>query len=429
MKNKFIKSTIILLVGGLIVKILSMVIKIVMTRIIGIEGISLYTLILPTLSLFINLGQIGLPVALSRLVALNNKNNKKLFLSIIPLTILINIILSITIIILSPLISTTLLHNNNIKLGIIGIALIIPFTTLSSICRSYFFGKENMFPHIISLITENVIRLLFMIIILPKITYLESKYILFILILSNIISEFTSTIILIIFLPRKVNINIEDFIPNKKYVISAFKLGIPNVSSNIIGSISYFLEPIVLTNILLKNYPSKYIIREYGIINGYVTPLLLLPSFFTLAISQAIMPYITKEYKNSNIDNIKKKISLLSGIIISTSLVITIIFIIYGKLLLKIIYKTSLGYNYLKILSPFFIIQYLQSIYIFTLNGLGKTKNIFILSIISSITRLLSIILFSYLKIGIYSYIISIILNIMISTIYLKTRIRKYLNN
>ena len=42
-KNKFIKSTLILVVGGFLTKILGMIIKIVITRIIGTKGIGLYT--------------------------------------------------------------------------------------------------------------------------------------------------------------------------------------------------------------------------------------------------------------------------------------------------------------------------------------------------------------------------------------------------
>ena len=54
-KEKFIKSTIILMIGGLITKILGMVIKIIMNRLVGIEGIGLYMLIFPTFSLFMSI--------------------------------------------------------------------------------------------------------------------------------------------------------------------------------------------------------------------------------------------------------------------------------------------------------------------------------------------------------------------------------------
>ena len=79
MKTKFIKSTSILLIGGILTKLLGMIIKMTMNRNIGIEGTTLYSLILPTFSLAITIGQIGLPITLSRLVALNNKKNKNLY--------------------------------------------------------------------------------------------------------------------------------------------------------------------------------------------------------------------------------------------------------------------------------------------------------------------------------------------------------------
>ena len=41
MKNKFIKSTIILMFGGLITKILGMIIKIALTRAVSTKGIGL----------------------------------------------------------------------------------------------------------------------------------------------------------------------------------------------------------------------------------------------------------------------------------------------------------------------------------------------------------------------------------------------------
>ncbi len=58
MKNAFIKSTVILMLGSLITKVLGFVIKIIFTRIIG-EGINLYSLIMPTYSLLIAITQLG----------------------------------------------------------------------------------------------------------------------------------------------------------------------------------------------------------------------------------------------------------------------------------------------------------------------------------------------------------------------------------
>ena len=416
MKNKFIKSTIILLIGGLLTKVLGMLIKIVMARLIGTKGLGMYMLILPTFTLLISLSQFGFPIALSKLIAEDKRNNKRLFFSILPILIIINILLIILIVILSPIISNKLLHNEDLYISILSMSLVIPFTSISSICRSYFFGKQMMFPHVLSNIIEDLVRLIIIVIGIPIVKPLGLKYIVCFLILINIISEIISTIILIIFLPKNIHITKEDLKINKSYIKDTLNICIPNTTSKLIGSIGFFLEPIILTNVLLINYSNNYITTEYGIISGYVIPLILLPSFFTLALSQSLLPVISKDSSNKNIKSIKKKVSYIILLSLLIGIPITIILIIKGDVLLQLIYHTKEGIEYIKILSPICLFQYIQSPLSTTLDALGKSKTNLISTLIGTITRTISLIIFSYLKIGIYSLIISISLNILITT-------------
>ena len=110
-KEKFLISTIILIIGGALTKILGMVIRIVMTRIVGTEGISLYMLIFPTFSLFMTLSQLGFPVAISKLIAEDNHNNKNVVFSVIPFSLIWNIILMILILIIAPTLAFELLKD------------------------------------------------------------------------------------------------------------------------------------------------------------------------------------------------------------------------------------------------------------------------------------------------------------------------------
>ena len=295
MKDTFFKTTILLLIGGALTKVLGMIIKIIMSRIVGINGMSLYMLVFPTFSLFMTISQLGLPTAISKLVAEDKYNNKKLILSIIPVSIIINIILMSIILIFAPLIST-LLNNKDTILPIVSISVVLPFDSLSAILRGFFFGKQKMIPHILSLIAEQCTRLILILLMIPIL--LKKSIILAVsgLILVNVISELTSCIILIMFLPNK-NINIRDFKPNKKNIDSIFEIAIPNTTSRIIGAISYFLEPIIITTfLLLSNNSKEYILKEYGIIEGYVLPLLLITSFFSNAFNNALIPEISKAY-------------------------------------------------------------------------------------------------------------------------------------
>ena len=423
MKKKFLKSTFLLLIGGFITKILGMIIKIVMNRNIGLEGVSLYSLILPTFSLCITIGQIGLPITLSRLVALKTKNNKNLYFTVFPFIMIFNVVFMLLILATSTIIGKNLLHNKDTIILIKAIALVIPFTTISSICRSYFFGKEQMFPHILSNMIENTTRLLIMILLLPKISNLPIKTIVFLIVLSNIISESISTIILIFFLPKKTNL-FKNLSFETNYLAETLQLSIPNVSSNMIGNISYFLEPIILTTL---NNQNTFITREYGIINGYVLPLLMIPSFFAIAISQSIMPYLSRCYQAKDYQKMKTIIHKVSILLLLFATLITIILELKGDFFLQLLYKNTLGTTYLKLLSPFFILYYLEHPLFFTLHSMGKTKDLLKQSLLSLLVKIIGYVLLSYLFKGIYGYLYTMILNIIITVIYLKFKINYYL--
>ena len=168
MKEKFIKNSIILIIGGAITKLLGIVIRMVMARVASIESISLYMLVLPTFSLMMAISQLGFSKGVSKLVSEGKYKSKKILFSILPLSFLINISLTIFLILFSKFIATTLLHNESAYLPILAISLVLPFDSLSSMLRGFFFGKEKMTPHVLSHMTEQIIRLIFMILVIPN---------------------------------------------------------------------------------------------------------------------------------------------------------------------------------------------------------------------------------------------------------------------
>lgn len=428
MKEKFMKSVVILLIGGLLTKLLGMLIKIIMSRLIGTEGLGLYMMVLPTFSLFIGIGQFGLPTALSKLVAEKRKNNIKLFFSILPIAALVNIVLIMTIIIIAPVLSTTLLHDPRCYLPILAIAVVIPFTSLSSICRSYFFGKEQMTPHVVSNLVEDIVRLTLMIIGIPFFLPKGLEYAVCFIILSNVISELSSILILILFLPKKLQIKKEDLIPKKDYMKESLSIGIPNTTGRLLGSIGYFLEPIFLASTLIAvGYPSKYITIEYGILSGYVMPLLLLPSFFTMAISQALLPIVSREYSRGNYTSVKRKIKQAITYSLLIGIPVTIFFIIIPELPLKLIYHTTEGTAYMRFLAPICLFQYIQSPLSSALDAMGKSRDAMVATAIGVIIRSSLLIILSLFKIGLWGLIIAISINVLIVTFYSLNKVKKHL--
>ena len=426
-KESFIKSTIILMIGGLLTKLLGILIRVIMTRNSNLEVISLYMLIMPTFSLMMAISQLGFSTGISKVVSEQSDSSKKILFSILPISIFINIILTVFLIFTSHFIAFNLLKNEQAYLPILSISLVLPFDSLSSILRGFFFGKEKMVPHVVSNLAEQIIRLLFMIIILPNILYKGIVFTTTSLILINVLSELISSIVLIFFLPKSFKIEKKDLTPSIKSSKNVLETSLPTTITRIIGTISFFFEPIILTYVLTKcGYSTNYIVTEYGIINGFVMPILLLPGFFTNAISSALLPVISREYKKGNINYTKKKLKQALFLSIIIGITFTILIFIFPELILNFLYKTTKGVHYIKNISFIFILYYIEAPLASFLQATNNSNLMMYDNFIGIIFKTLFLFILSFIpNIGLYSLLISSSINILITTI----RHIKHINN
>lgn len=417
MKNKFIKSTIILIIGGFFTKVLGMIIKIIITRIISTEGIGVYSLITPTFLLLIALSQMGLPTALNVLIA-KGKNTKKLLSLSIIISLFIDFLIFIFLFIFGKFISNNLLNEPRTYYGLLAMAFTFPFITISNMFRSYFFAKERMLPHVITNIMEDIVKLILLVLFLPLFLKKGIEFAIFFIIITNVASELTS-IIIFTFLFPKFTLNKQDFKYSKGIMKQLFEIAIPTTGSRLIGSIGFFLEPIIMTFVLLKiGYSNKFIVTQYGIINGYVLPLILLPSFFTAAISQALIPNISKGYQRKNYKFINKRIKQAIFCSLLIGIPATLIFIIIPNIPLKLIYGTNEGINYIKFLAPICLLHYIQSPIASSLQAMNKANISLKGTLYGMIIRTILLFGLSYLHIGIWGLVLATSINIIFVTIF-----------
>lgn len=426
-KNKFVVATLILIIGGFITKILSMVIKIVMTRLVGTEGIGLYMLVNPTFMLFIAICTLGMPTAISKLVSEDKRNNKKLVFSAVLIAIIINILIMLTILISGRFIANNLLHEPRSYYSIIAIGLVLPFISISSILRGYFFGKQKMIPHVVSNITEDITRLISIILFTPLFLMKGLEYAVSFLILSNIISELTSIIILFFFLPKNFKLNKNDITPNLSNIKDILEISLPTTGSRLIGTIGAFFEPIILTFFLLKTgFTNQYILTEYGVLNGYVMPLILLPSFFTGAISQALLPIVSQGYSNKKYEYVRNKIKQALFFSLLIGIPATLIFTFIPEIPLKLIFNTNEGINYIKVLAPICLLHYIQAPLTSTLQAIGKSHTAMLGTLVGMILRTVCLIVCCNMGLGLCSLVIASSVNIIYVTIHHIVDVRKY---
>lgn len=185
------------------------------------------------------------------------------------------------------------------------------------------------------------------------------------------------------------------------------KISLPATASKIIGSVAYFFEPIIFTNMVYKlNLDMNSLVIEYGILTSYVFPILVLPSYFIIAISNYFLPDLaksieTRDYQTGYLIFLK---------LISTSLGLGIIFtniIFFGSdFLFNTLYKTTKGAEYLKVLAFPFLIFYIETPCIISLHALSRSNKTILSTIISSLIRLF-LLFFSIKYLSVYAVAIS----------------------
>ena len=205
-KNIFIKSTIILILGGIITKILGFVIRIIYTRIVGAEIIGLYSLVMPTYSLLITIATLALPTTISKLIAEGKGNNLKILSTSTILIMVINLVVIVVMLLFAKFIANNLLQEPRCYLLIIAMTLTFPIISISAIIKGYFYGKQNMVPNVVSNIIEEIVRGLLIYFCVPilmaKSDILAACSLFFI----SFIEELVSILVNLLFIPKHIPI-------------------------------------------------------------------------------------------------------------------------------------------------------------------------------------------------------------------------------
>ena len=428
MKNKFLRATFILMLGGLITKLLGFGIRIIYTRMVGSDAINLYSLVMPTYSLLLTIATLSLPVVISKLISEQKAKSIKILSNATAITLILNLLVIIIIYFTKDFIAKTLLNDERCSVLLMSMALTFPFVSLSSILKGYFYGKQKMVPHTISNIIEQIVRLFLIFLIIPRLVGIGIVYSVMGLILISIASELSSILTFLFFLPKKFKITKQDLKPDMKTTKDILSISIPTVSGRLIGNIGFFFEPILLTNILLfAGYSMDFILNEYGAYNAYTISLLAMPSFFISAISSSLLPEISKFYYHRNMNMVKKRLKqavILSFIVGS---IFSGFIYLFREPLLQTLYNTTKGAEYIEILAPFFVLFYLEGPLQSVLQAIGKAKTTMFITLAAVITKLVSMSLLSLCHIGMYSLVIAEIIDIFIIVILCVKAIRKEL--
>lgn len=398
-KKNFFKTFISLILIGGLAKIISIVAKIVISRSIPTMAMSIYSLTIPTLSLLLNIAQFGIPTTISKLIAKRKYPIFKIMQVSILIILLIDLFFGTIYIFLVPLIANNYLKNSLTYPTLYGMVLLIPLVSLTSLLKGYFIGIGDVKKNNSCQISEELARLLFVILFINFLNKNNFALLAFFAMFSSIVGEIASLIHLVLSLniknkKIKKRIKIEN---NSNFLISKIimKYSLMNTSTKLIGSLIYFLEPIIFTSLMLKNNVSQETLTlEYGIVNSYVFSLILLPCFFSNCFSIYMLPKLSKYVEKNNYLKAKKTFLSITFLSLIIGLVCLFIIYLFPTFFLKTLYGNTLGITYLKKYSLFFFIVFIQMPIHVAMVCFDKEKFLLIEALVCNIIRIVGFIIF-----------------------------------
>ncbi len=86
-------------------------------------------------------------------------------------------------------------------------------------------------------------------------------------------------------------------------------IALPTTGSRMIGSLSWFFEPIVVSHSLaLAGVAAIAATKQYGALTGFALPLLMLPSFVTQSLATSLVPAISEAHSKNNMNLIEYRL-------------------------------------------------------------------------------------------------------------------------
>lgn len=368
MKNKgFIKGAALLIICNLIGKVLGAVYRIPLAQTIGSVGMGQYQLVFPLYCLILTISTSGIPVAISKLVAEFNTNNRYkdskrlLKMSLILLSVLS--VLGAAITVVGAKLIAGLQGNPDAYICYYGIAPAIIFVGLLSALRGYFQGNLIMFPTAISSLIEQLFKMIFGLYFAIKLSAYGVQYAVLGALAGISLSELIACLFLlvcyIVYSKKLKKLGSNDIYSRKFLAKRLFSLSVPITLGGLISPITSMVDSLLVVNLLMfSGLASSSATMLLGIQSGVVEPLINLPVVISVSISTALLPSLSSLSAksmgegNENLKNesetksqIKNLIEKSYQITLSISIACAVCFIIYGNQILNFLYARSFDYD------------------------------------------------------------------------------------
>ncbi len=308
-KDTFLRGAFILTMAGIIVKIIGAANRILLSRLLGGEGIGLYQMAYPIYLLALSISSAGLPVAISIMVAEKNAirdyiGAQRVFrISGVALTITGLAFSALLYVSAGWLVDTGLVRDPRAYWALIALSPAIFVVTIVSALRGYFQGLQQMTPTAVSQIMEQLVRVVTMIAFAVLLLPYGLEYAAAGATFGAAPGALAGLLVLLGYYytdrhaRRRALLQQDTSLPCeqlssilKRLIVLALPVSLANIMLPVVANIDLFIVP---HRLAVAGYSVEESTELFGYLTGMATSLVNLPTILTASLAASLVPAVS----------------------------------------------------------------------------------------------------------------------------------------
>lgn len=380
--------------------------RIVLSRLIGAEGLGLYQVALSLFSLFLTIGTGGIPITVSRMISKSKAERRPMdevsaFSSGAFLSLLLTLPVCLVLFLFGK--NLTFLFSDERALPVFRILLLgLCFSSLYAVVRGSFWGNKQFLPPSILELAEESVMVIAGVLLLQRVDSpaLGAERAAWAVVISYLFS-FTASTICFFVKGGKLS-------SPTKMLKPMFNATLPLTSVRASGSLVNSAVAVLLPVMLVRaGLESGEAVAQFGIISGMVLPILFIPSTLIGALALVLVPELSEDFYRGNTERLKKNIErgLLFSLLVAC--ILLPFFYAVGKNLGMLAFANPTAGEMIAYACPILLPMSLTMISTSVLNSMGFEKQTFLFYFVGAATLLLCVLLLPSVC-GSYAYLIGL---------------------
>lgn len=397
-RHPLIFGTLVLTVTGLVTRIIGFFYRIYLSRLFGEEGMGIYQLLSPALSLSFSLTAAGYQTAISKYVAADSARHPsgdlKPLLAGISITFPLSLVTNAVLFFSADPIGTFLLKEPRTVPMLRILSFSVPFAAMHACINGYFYGKKKASVPALTQLLEQFARVGCVFLVTgadlaagrtPSISVAVLG-----LTVGEMLSMAVSLLCLYLHLYRHaIPLSGPAFLPSPPVYRDLLGMALPLTANRIILNILQSIEAVSIPQrLLLYGYDTTTALSVYGVLTGMAMPMIFFPNALTSSVAVLLLPTISENHAKGDRNAVwndtlrtVKYCSLMGFFCLC-------IFLFLGKWMGTELFHSELAGHFIMTLGFICPFLYLDTTLSSILQGLGMAGRIFFSNVICLLIRL-----------------------------------------